>query len=1073
MKTLVRLSSFLAAWFFLHCIVACSEDQPQAVLNESEIAFDERLASISSDPTDDSRFFIGTEDGMVIFYNSKDNSVRRVLTDYDRIYRIVPDIRAGQDSVFWVGVRNMGLFRCRLNSDSLQTMNQYCIPAKDKETKFSAYDICFYGDKLLVSTSHGLFSLENDSDSMMRPICVLQDPKEKGYLSPLVYSNMVMTRDSSVYCASAQGLIRYSTVTGDTVCIPEDVKNIVMRGDSIMALTEHYLYIYDHSSNKVIEKIGILHPAQIFYYEPTMGVNYFISDNSIQIVEDKNLNNPGEYKEIRLRRTTRPTTCHNIIVNNPLRQQSILLTNNSLLQIGYHQDAFNSFGRIDHACVDGNNIYYLLGRKLYRQNTVDKDAPMDACQIKDLGRDIRFMTVKDDEMYYVDNDNNCFHAPLFGSYFWNSLWSWEHSLPKPEKEVTAIGKDTKGVYIGVRDGFCRIEEPGKDIKLTHKDPFITAFSNDDQRNLVFSTLNDGIYRSSNDSFVQMDGTDDHQFIRDMAISDGKTYFLSNRFLFCLDKNGMTNIIDTAACFSRILTTEGHLYGVGYRGLHDFTTGRDLFIDVVFNPKACVTLNGKVYCGSGNGVYVLEEHGQSISNARTVKFKSAFKPFSRTNLAIILFVLLTITIGLLWYDRYRISRRAMLSHKSDLVNRIATLNMAREFLNSKTIDLIDHLSEEVTLIDVAKGRKSLEEVHRLSKEIQAVTASVPLELIPKLQKLANKIEKENTKEGVEYIKASEEDIATHSISKIVFQLKGCSNYLQKLEEAKQKVEYYTTLLVYSLASPYSLNLDATTPKVKTIALDSELSPIEQLSQIEAVITQLTTAEGKDTVAAYLKTKMDEVSKTARGSYGPQMTCIYQEYKGFLSQLNIVGTMSDMDRLLRDILLNNQRLFLIQELIAMNTIILDTYGRKKEIEKERAEDSRKGVIDPWRAEKRYKEEDRICSDFGKVSHKIQKSEDRFYQCIWQCKDGQILQKIDLKDKNQEGKILPLLLAIPKELFPFDRYCELIGGNQKSLYRAKTKLVGLLSIISEEAKDYSTQNPSSIISLITKLNGCISEE
>lgn len=242
--TILNLSSHLWCMFFLYCFMACSEDLPQAELNESEIAFDQRLASISSDPTNANRFFIGTEDGMVIFYNVKDNSVGHALTDFDRIYRIVPDMRPGQDSVFWLGTRNMGMFRCRLHSDSLQAISQYCIPAKEKETKYSVYDICVFGEKLLVCTSHGLFSLESEFDNMMHPICVLPDSKEEGYLSPVVYSNMVMTRDSStVYCASIQGLIRYNTATGDTYCcIPKDVKNIVMRGDSIMALTEKCLY---------------------------------------------------------------------------------------------------------------------------------------------------------------------------------------------------------------------------------------------------------------------------------------------------------------------------------------------------------------------------------------------------------------------------------------------------------------------------------------------------------------------------------------------------------------------------------------------------------------------------------------------------------------------------------------------------------------------------------------------------------------------------------------------------------------------------------------------------------------
>ena len=46
-------------------LVSCSEDKQSASLNESEIFFEETLASISKDNIEENLFYIGTEDGIV------------------------------------------------------------------------------------------------------------------------------------------------------------------------------------------------------------------------------------------------------------------------------------------------------------------------------------------------------------------------------------------------------------------------------------------------------------------------------------------------------------------------------------------------------------------------------------------------------------------------------------------------------------------------------------------------------------------------------------------------------------------------------------------------------------------------------------------------------------------------------------------------------------------------------------------------------------------------------------------------------------------------------------------------
>ena len=65
---------------------SCTEDKTFTSLNESEIFFEETLASISKDNVNENIFYIGTEDGIVYIYNSENQQLKKISTDFDRIY---------------------------------------------------------------------------------------------------------------------------------------------------------------------------------------------------------------------------------------------------------------------------------------------------------------------------------------------------------------------------------------------------------------------------------------------------------------------------------------------------------------------------------------------------------------------------------------------------------------------------------------------------------------------------------------------------------------------------------------------------------------------------------------------------------------------------------------------------------------------------------------------------------------------------------------------------------------------------------------------------------------------------
>lgn len=1052
----------------LLALCSCSDEKPEAILNESEIAFGEKLASISPDSGDVNRFYIGTEDGVVYVYHADNNHIDTLHTSFDRIYRVVRDNK--EDSIFWVGTRNMGMFRCKLADDSLHAEKQYTIPARNKETKFSAYDISLQNEGIYVATSHGVFVVKEETESMMVPIFVEPKKEDPGYLNPVVY-NCFKTCCGRLYCGGARGLKWIDIQKGDDTitCMKGNLKNIVVRGDSIFALCEKSLKIYDVAKEKERDSITLKHPAQLYFYDPMEGVNYLINDNDIQLFKDFDIKNPKEYKDVSIHRTLRPSTCHNIIVDDSVRQQSLLVSRNSIMRIGHHQDVFNSFGKIEYACTDKNSIYYLIGRKLYRQQTDAKGEKMEAFLCRDISKDVRFMTVMDDVLYYIDTDNKAYRVKLHGSYFWNSIcsiWSLEKEIkPTMEKETTAIGKNRQQVFVGVRDGFCRLEKADSSIELSDENPFITAFTQDRNENMVLSTLNEGIFREKNGKFVSVNNTEKIQFIRDVAIdSKNAVWFLTNRHIYHQQEDSTFKVEYDAVGYSRLLLLNDNPYGIGEHGIHSFKDSTDYLVDVVFNPNACVALNGKLYCGSGNGVYVFDNHNKG---GMTVKFNDAFKPFSRTNILIFLVLLLVIIIGFWYYDRFRLSRRSILSHKKDLVERIANLTIAEAYLSEETNRKISDLSREVANINASNGKKALAEVQRLSKEIQRVTASVPFELRPKLMKSAEDIKKGKLPGWESYVRASEEAVATHSISQIVFQLNANASLMEKVAIMQQRLERYIVMFDYSPSRKYAYNIEGVTSKVKAIVISDELDIFEKNAKIDEIIGSLSTDHGKSVMAEYISEQLRTAKKLERQSQDdPIISNICSKYNEHLSQVDTLKAGEGMLQFLEKLLLTNQRLCVMQELITIRQQVEKTFGRLKMLEKERAEDKRNGVSDPWKEERQWKEKESIEGEIPEVPGRILRSIERLYDCLHHCCDWQPLAKMDLKVSNQEGKIFPLMLTIPKNLVPFEHYCDLLGGNQKSLYRAKTKLEGLLSVVQDDIKSYAEQEPASISCVIVRV-------
>ena len=602
-------------------LTSCNEDKKLSTLNESELFFEETLSSISKDGIDENIFYVGTEDGVVYIFNSDNQQLKKISTDFDRIYKVVKDT-TDKEPVYWVGTRNMGLFRCELKGNSFVRKEKYgrfFIPVAGKSSKYSAYDISVQAAGIYVATSHGIYKvprMTEENDSTLISLSSGSNKKEPDSIRPVVAGNLQGYKDQYLFCACDSGLLRVDLSSDKLEKLTQQgIKNIVIRNDSIYSLVGDAVVVTDHDG-KGKKSFSLNLPAQIYYYDETTKINYFISNNSIQLVEDADLYNPYRYKVVHARRPIR-TKCHNVMVNDLSHRQSLLVTTHSISRVGHHQDVFNSYGNVKLACADKDYIYYLIDTKIYRQRKDEQKA----FPFKDItkAKDIRFMEVLNDELYYVDSNDEIYKASLYSNYFLNSICSWDNHIkqdPNKKKAITAIGKDDKNVYVGVRDGFRNLNEIDKDIPLVDPstntsipDPFITKFVANGDKTL-FCTLNDGIFSGKDNSFTRIPGSNSYIFIRDMGIDSrmkNRLFLLTNHGFLQQEDSAFKKNVDLSG-YNRLLVLDStHVFGVPNFGIKNLCDSMEYFVDIQFNPMACLVVGNNIIAGSSNGVYVFSSN----------------------------------------------------------------------------------------------------------------------------------------------------------------------------------------------------------------------------------------------------------------------------------------------------------------------------------------------------------------------------------------------------------------------------------------------------------------------------------
>lgn len=1043
-------------------IVACHRQDPSA-LNANELFFDETLASISPDATLPDLFYIGTEDGVVYAYDADQGTTRRWLTAFDRIYKVLRDQPADSaaqphdGTTFWVGTRNMGVVRCQLQGDSLVLRRQYALPQSGRGTHYSVYDLHQDPSGLYVATSNGLFLL-SPNDTMQALHASWEIQSGEGAFRPLVVSDIRPLHNGNLVCASASGVLSIDTRRRQShLLLRANCTSLSLSGETLLALCGDSIKAL-LPDGRLVGKSRLSHPAYTCFHESSTRMNYLLDGTSVQFFSNDEIADRLTPRRAPLPRPVR-TFCHNVIANDPARGQSLLVTEHALLRVGHHQDLFSDIGNVSYACHDGPFIYYLVGSHLFRQRIGEQTA----IQVKDLSRgssDVRFMTIADGTLYYADSGHRVFTAPIYSSYLLNSLLSWDHKVsPQPGQDLTAIGHDGSGVYVGIRDGLQQLGREKGQLQLhdasasTIADPFITAFSAPTSSGRLFlATLNDGLFVGRHGSFRHLAASRGLSFVRDIAVlptasGADSLFVLTNHRLLCGTEKQL-RVCDTLTAMRRLAVADAtHAYGFPDYGLISLADHERYFSDLRFNPKACIAVNGRVYAGSSCGVYTFDTSLHKQDNLErgytTVQFERRVL-FSRTNIACLV-VLTIVAILLLWFFfGLAVAKRRMLMRIAKLRTSIQPEENAEtggdttaHTLDAETDQLerylqrLNKLEQQVTGLGLRDKIRQRDILDRLNSSIQDLTIDLPSILIGCLNRQVALMRRHQWEGYEAYVAATE-------------------RLMQGKDEAREGMEE-TTALSFCEQTASTIGANAQWMS-KAEGIDKRYDQYLLLADLEGA--------GREIFLAMRDLCLNEEGKVAPIKRDNPMSREkkVEEADRILRAINreavaraeaLVGELAEMgDRPFLDALPMLIRVSNAYQRLKIATTLLQA----------------KEILEDFEANAEAR-------DKGKVRAQFATCVSSFYDAVGQCEDKSILQIIGLARKKGEGKeksrflnedLLVLMLAgrraerdeggscVLRSILSDDNSEKLLNADMQSLRRARRAFRNLATTkLSEQSK------------------------
>lgn len=1045
MKYFYRI--LLAVYAF--AIISCNEEKPTPALNKAEISFNEKLSSISNDKAEDYLYYIGTENGNIYVYNSDNNHIDTVRTDFDRIYKVVRDTK--DKNCFWIGTRNGGLRKCVLRDGRMADINDG-YKLGNKSTMYSCYDISQYAPYVYMATSQGLFAINEETDSL----CVIYS-KGNAYdgnteVPPLSVTHITEYMDSVLYCTSESGIIKID-ITADPLrykptAIMEKTSKVIMR-DSLacfFSLAQGKLIMTDVGIDRITNSISTgLKDVQQYYH--TSGVAYFIGSSQISIVEDSLLNDPKQYKIIPLHRRPR-TDCYNVIEDDGKHGQSLLVTENALIRIAHNQNVFNTVGEVTYTCIDKDNIFILVdGKKIFK---LDKGTN-NAKQVYTLPHDRKAqqMTFSDGMLYYVDMQRHVYKVKLRDSFYMNTLFSSEDIVTDTiKRRITTITSYRGMTFVGVQDGIvCLSEqrkEQAKNIESALATSYITRFTNIGDSLLYISTLNDGIFVAKGDSPTLQRIAVGISFIRDIATKNDDLYFLTNHKLYRQTADSLSVINDDASGYSRLyILADGNLLGVGEFGVMDFTDSITYFSDIQFNSNACLVDSGRFYIGGAGGMLSMDR----LSNRpQSIEMTSMSGLFTRNKVLFLATILLVILLASWMCERYMMGRRFINSYKKGLLLRIDELNSVREYFDLNTQTKIDKLFASVEQVDIGGKAESLKRLRKISLDIMAQTESAPSQLTKKLREQRDQMKSSAMESAKSYIENTDEAISTHTLLRMGGQIKANTEWLRNSRKVDQQLADLESMAANFISIK---GVSDRLIEVLQSAKDSEA----KLAEAEQCVARLDTAEVKDNLRAYIAERITTCKYGGEEEEDGVKQTIFYDLQGAYQRIeNVLDKEAEVVDIMKQLPAIDRDLKIIQTISSLGILIESFFNLSSKIvniDRELNNAKHYAHMLPETADRlrgeAQKRQNSIKNERSSVVDEILTTIDDFYDNVSKSHGQELVDIIGLKMKKGEGHFLQanvLALMLADVVTPVSRFKDILCANDQRIRSAKRDLVKVIS-------------------------------
>lgn len=718
-------------------LVACKGQSNGSAIGETELYFEEKLASLSAG--NNGTVWVGSENGRL--WRVKGNHSEAFDVGEGRIYKVVPVEEKDWSTSLWIGARNSGLQKWEMKDGSLNKRQTYLIPLKG--SRYSSYDMAKIQHSMYVATTQGLYqvslSVPTDSMSLLYPS---QEALVKEYDYSFVVNNLLNYKDSILWAATQHGALQLNLDDGHCkIFYPElSISHVSMYNDTLFILSDNILY-FNTVEGKPLGKVKLQFSPKVYYQ--TAGVHYMADRDNILLSTDFK-----DFTLIPLRRKI-ANKCRNIMLPDPGNDFMLLLMEDALWRIPNHSGVLNGNSSVKAACAEDGCAYYLTSdNELYYQ----RKGASEALPIYSFPKEeqLVWMRACGGKLYYYNTKQDVKELTISRFPLKNLLFHSSRSLYQSKQKITSAYLEKKAgnqqLYLGVQDGLLLLDTHQKvDTLSDFAHRYVTSFFSSVHSDVLYlSTLNSGLfYRNSDLTFKRIPDTSLHSYAKDIIVTNDyppRLVSLTNHDI--LLQGSADSIL--ARGYNKLLYANDTLfYALSEFGIRKITIDREgclqdkgcFYTDIRFNPAAAFVWDNRLYLGSNLGVLTMNVDEES--NSTWVSFQPNVLIGGRYILILSCLLCLCILFAI-----YRFVGRKHASKKR-LTKRIAYLKACAEELTS-FYNLSDDEEERRGIeqltsaianlnIDTATRKELNIQIGKFTEEIIQRNRQATLKLLDKLQK----------------------------------------------------------------------------------------------------------------------------------------------------------------------------------------------------------------------------------------------------------------------------------------------------------------------------------------------------